>query len=124
MDRQLLAGFIPTHLLMNQLPETVCILHTLAAPALLIPQASSPITPDEFISTYKNVHENTLSPPSGHLIGHCKAVLKDPTLVAVYSNIMSLAFLVGFAPNRWRKISGYNVEKRARKCLVPLTTNN
>jgi hypothetical protein len=79
------------------LPETIRILNTLAQP---LPQSagSANITPEEFVSTYSVASEQTSSSPSGRHIGHYKAILKDPVLVRLHSQMMSIPFQVGFTP--------------------------
>lgn len=105
----LLRGTIPDlpPLLM---PETLRILQTMAreAPAAT---GSSIITAEEFVSTYAAAGEHTSSSPSGRHIGHYKATLEDPLLVRLHSSMMSIPFQMGFAPERWTKVTDIMLEK-------------
>jgi len=93
----LLAGTIPEALPPTTLPETIRVLNTLATP---VPTATGDamVSSDDFRSTYRVAHESTSSSPSGRHIGHYKAVLKDPSLVCMHSQMMSIPFQAGFAP--------------------------
>jgi hypothetical protein len=57
--KTLISGLLPHRVLDHLLPETVRILHTLVTPAPTFMQATTEITPDTFISTYKNIREDT-----------------------------------------------------------------
>lgn len=72
---------------------------------------STVILDKEFIATYREAKESTSSSPSGRHIGHYKAVLKDPSLVALHATIMLIPFQVGFMPNRWKKVTDKMLEK-------------
>jgi len=92
------------------MPETICILQTMAK-QVLATNGKSVVIPDEFISTYAVASEHTSSPPSGRHIGHYKAVLEDPLFVNLHSTMMSIPFQVGFAPERWTKVTDIMLEK-------------
>ncbi len=85
----------------NLLPETLDILSSLGKP---LPMGNhittSSITPEDFISTYKIVKENTSSSPSGRHVGHYKAATTDPLLAELHSSMMSIPYMVGFSPSR------------------------
>jgi hypothetical protein len=106
---ELLRGTLPD-LPDSIMPETICILQTMAkqVPAT---NGKSVVIPDEFISTYAVASEHTSSPPSGRHIGHYKAVLEDPLFVNLHSTMMSIPFQVGFAPERWTKVTDIMLEK-------------
>ena len=108
----LLQGTIPTQVLPHLEPETARILRTLSTPAPLLPQDKQfTVTPAEFIATYKRVNEATSSSPSGRHVGHYKAILHDPTLVELHANMMSIPYQVGFAPERWTRVTDIMLEK-------------
>jgi hypothetical protein len=96
------------------MPETIRVLQTLATP---IPTVEDEviISPDNFRSTYRVAQESTSSSPSGRHISHYKAILKDPTLVQMHSQIMSLPFQVGFAPQCWTRVIDIMLEKEVNK---------
>lgn len=109
-SQDLLRGQLPDPLPPELFPETVRILKTLATP---VPSAaiSSTVSPEEFVNTYRLAHEDTSSSPSGRHVGHYKAVLKDPSLVSLHSQMMSIPFQAGFAPQRWSKVTDIMLEK-------------
>jgi hypothetical protein len=94
------------------LPETMDILNTSGSP-LPIQQNSttSSISPEEFSNTYRIVKETTSSSPSGRHVGHYKAATKDPILTELHSTMMSLPYMVGFSPERWRQVTDIMLEK-------------
>jgi len=106
----LLGGTLPEDLPANTLPETIRILNTLATPVPSV-DGEPIISSDDFRSTYRVAHEGTSSSPSGRHIGHYKAILKDPTLVQMHSQMMSIPFQVGFAPQCWTKVTDIMLEK-------------
>jgi hypothetical protein len=110
--KALLEGTLPATILSDLMPETVRILQTLAIPTEKISNVPGPIiNDDEFISTFKVTNEATSSSPSGHHIGHYRAILKDPLLVSLHTTMMSIPFQVGFAPDRWTRVTDIMLEK-------------
>ena len=109
-SQELLRGTLPPEMPPSLLPETLRVLHSLAQP---VPQlgGSAVLTPAEFKATYSVASEQTSSSPSGRHIGHYKAVLQDPQLVQLHSQMMSIPFQVGFAPDRWTKVTDIMLEK-------------
>ena len=99
----LLQGRIPSTAQMNLLPETIKKLHTIASP-MPATTNSAVITPEEFVKTCSIVHEDTSS-SSGCHIGHYKAALRDCSLVELHATMMSLPFQIGFAPERWERLT-------------------
>ncbi len=106
----LLQGTIPESLPSSTMPEILKVLNTLASP-VSIASGTAVITPDDFRSTYRVANEGTSSFQSGRHIGHYKASLKDPRLVQLYSQMMSIPFQIGFAPQRWTKVTDIMLEK-------------
>jgi hypothetical protein len=106
----LIQGNLPTTPPCYPLPEVERIINTLAKQYPTTP-GTSVLTDEEFISTYKKAFESTTSSPSGHHIGHYKAILKDPTLVTMHTDMMSLPFQAGFAPERWKRVVDIMLEK-------------
>jgi hypothetical protein len=110
--KDLLDGTVPSTVLSSLLSETVWILHALAKPQTSLPGDTQVLFKDvEVIATYKEGRENTSFSPSGHHIGHCKAIIKDATLVSLHTAMMSIPFQAGFAPARWTKVSDIMLEK-------------
>lgn len=109
--KDLLDGTLPSTVLSGLLSETVRILHTLAKPQTSLPWDKVLFTDEEFIATYKEGRENTSSSPSGHHIGHYKAIIKDTTLVSLHTAMMSIPSQAGFAPARLTKVSDIMLEK-------------
>jgi len=101
---------LPQTLPPDLLPETIKILQTLADPTTET-QGTGVISEEEFIQSYRLSQEGTSSSPSGRHIGHYKAALKDPKLVSLHTNMMSIPFQVGFAPDRWTKVADIMIEK-------------
>jgi hypothetical protein len=107
--KALLEGSLPDHMLSSLLPETIRILRTLATPIKqLHHHQDTLITEEEFISTFKISRS-----PSGRHIGHYKAIIKDPVLVSLHTNMMNIPFQVGIAPERWTKVTDIMLEKEA-----------
>ena len=84
--------------------ETQSILEAYQIPARNQYVKEALITPEMFISCYKNADEKTSSSVlSERHIGKYKAVLDSPSLVQMYSRMMNLPFIHGFTFERWRK---------------------
>jgi hypothetical protein len=95
-----------------RLPETLDILNQLSSPLNLTPrEISTSISPEEFVSAYKAIHESTSSSPSGRHVGHYKATSLDPLLSELHATMMSIPYMVGFSPKRWRKVIDIMLEK-------------
>jgi hypothetical protein len=99
-SEDLLRGTLPPNLPDDALPETIRILQTLAQQTPSS-DSSSIISPEEYVASYVVANESTSSSPSGRYIGHYKAILKDPQLVGLHPQMMSIPFQMGFAPERW-----------------------
>jgi hypothetical protein len=71
-------------------------------------------------------NESTSSSPSGRHIDHYKAIIKDLQLVGLHSQMMSIPFQMGFAPERWRRVTYIMLEKEEnnprchRLCILAL----
>jgi hypothetical protein len=106
------------HIREGLLPETNRILQGLATP-LNLPQQDLKVhvTPEEFISTYKVVQEQTSSSPSGRHVGHYKAILDDPQLVSLHAGIL-LARQLGFQLEDNRLVSEMQFGSRPGKQCV------
>lgn len=92
-------------------PETRRIINTLATPYPTLPAQPSMVQPQEFVGTYTASKETTSSSTSGRHIGHYKATLKDPMLVELHFTMMSIPFLVGIVPDRWKTVTDIMLEK-------------
>lgn len=99
----LLGGTLPGRELDGLLPETICILSTLATPCSTL-AGTTDIMPDAFIATYKITPESTSSLPSGCHVGHYKAALSFPDLFTLHASMMSIPFQLGFTPGHWNKV--------------------
>lgn len=95
------------------LSETNDIIRELSKPLAMQPkQNETVISPDQFIATYRAVKEVTLLTPSGQHVGHYyKAATLDPLLTELHSTMMSIPYLAGFSPSRWKKVTDIMLEK-------------
>ena len=48
------------------------------------------ITDDQFIATFKSINAATSSSPSGHHVGHYKAILDHPAIVQMHTTMLSI----------------------------------
>jgi len=94
----LVNGILPPTDETKDLPlETVAILEVLSKTPTKIPfTTKSEITAPDFIGTYKACKESTSSSSLGSQVGHYKAILDDPELVALHASMMSLPHMNGF----------------------------
>jgi len=107
----ILSGTFEVSPSVSLLPETKRILKFLQEPRKPMPDFPTEITSEEFKTTYSIVKERTSSSVSGRHVGHYKAATQDLTISQVHASMMSLPFLVGFSPTRWRKVVDVMLEK-------------
>ena len=101
----LISGQLPPKQVMEQLlPETQALLRYLTIAAATTPNPIQPnITCNQFTSLYTAMAEGTSSSPSGRHIGHYKVATKVEALSQVHSTMMTIPYLAGFSPTRWRE---------------------
>jgi len=109
---QILQGTFTPDPAIRLLPETERIIKYLGVPPTGTKHTFPiSITPEEFKSTYTLVKERTSSSVSGRHVGHYKAATTDDVLSLMHSRMMSLPYIVGFSPIRWRKVVDVMLEK-------------
>ncbi len=111
----LVDGHLPTPDIMQQLlPETQSILKYLAT--FIKQPLGDPIpltiTKDQFKNLYNNIEERTSSSPSGRHLGHYKVAAKSNLLAELHTNMMSIPYMVGISPQRWRQVVDVMLEKK------------
>ena len=84
--------------------ETVQLLEVLQRPVQELYRKEAEITPSQFTSCYKRINEKISSSLSGMHLGHWKAALESPSLVQMYATKMSLPYMHGFNPERWKLV--------------------
>jgi len=112
---RLITGTLPPQEIMQQLlPETQSILKYLAAfPRQLQGDPSSPIIPvEQFCSLYNKLDERISSSPSGRHLGHYKVAAISEHLSILHTNMMSIPYMVGISPQRWRQVIDVMLEKK------------
>jgi hypothetical protein len=112
---QLIEGKLPAPDIMQQLlPETQSILKYLATfPRRDQGDPTSPaITVEQFCNLYHRMDERTSSSPSGRHLGHYKVAAKSELLSNLHTIMMSIPYMVGISPQRWRQIIDVMLEKK------------
>ena len=69
------------------------------------------ISPEDFAAGFKQLSEDLSSSPSGRHLGHCKAILGEPDLCAMYTTIITVPFQHGFTIHRWTSAIQVMIEK-------------
>lgn len=96
---------ISEDILAQMKPETKRILEAYQFPVTSKYTKTMEITSSMFISCYKNINEKTSSSiPSSRHVGKYKAALEYPSLVQMYSRMMTMPYTHGFTFDRWRKV--------------------
>jgi hypothetical protein len=105
----------------NILPETEQVIKELAMPEeikVLVKKIDCEISEEDFLLGIKGWKESTSTSPSGHHLGHYKAIVTDPDLkkqdpekshlherethfVLALVKMLNLPLKYGFAPKRW-----------------------
>lgn len=105
----LINGILPSNI-STLMYETQQVLQTLSNPCPRT-ETDAIITMEAFRDSYKIAKETTSSSPSGRHIGHCKAVIQEPSLSALHAAMMSIPFQTGIVPERWRRVTDIMLEK-------------
>ncbi len=105
----LLNGHLP--LTDRLLPETMQIISTLANPSSVLPSFSANITKEDFSSLYKVIPEASSSSPSGRHVGHYKVASQFDYLSDLHATMMSIPYIAGFSPDRWKTVVDIMLEK-------------
>jgi hypothetical protein len=96
---------------LDLLPETRAILSYLSKSQSFSAQPTAEISKDQFKSVYKCLNITTSSSPSGHHLGHYKVATHHDYMASLHSRMMSIPFMIGFSPMRWRKVVDIMLEK-------------
>ena len=103
--RDLISGKPLSETLKAQLTEaTIQLLEVLRRPPPSKYNKQAMITPAQYVSCYKRLNEKISSSVSGMHLGHWKAALESLSLVQMYATKMSLPYVHGFNPARWRMV--------------------
>ena len=70
------------------------------------------ITPEDFRMTFSTIKETKASSPSRRHYGIYKAMATDPYLCKVGSAMMSIPYMSGYPPTRWRTAIALAVPKK------------
>jgi len=109
----LIKGQLPPPAIMSRLlPETQALLQYLATATRCDSDYPSTISPEQFCSLYKALAEGTSSSPSGRHLGHYKTAIRSDWLSNLHSTMMSIPYLTGFSPTRWRQVVDVMLEKK------------
>ena len=127
--REIVDGtFLDTHgKNLNILPKMEQHIKELAMPEeirALIKKISYEVTEEDFISGFKGWKECMSTSPSGHHLGHYKAMINDPDrrqepeqckqeidMVTLMVNMINIPLKYGFAPQGWCKSITVMIEK-------------
>lgn len=80
-------------------------------PSKQCPKFSSAVTLKAYTYLFNNTKERTASSPSGAHIGHYKVGEIFPEISEILAIMMSLPFVYGFSPTRWRQSVHFIIEK-------------
>jgi len=106
---------------MNLLPEMEQLIAQLAMPKMiknLEEDIPSKVREGDYIDGFKKWTESTSTSPSGHHLGHYKAIVNDPlkatrdlNFVDLYVKAINLPLKYGFVPSRWCNSVTVMIEK-------------
>ena len=102
----------PPHIMSALLPETQALLHYLTTCPRYHPPYSSSISGDQFQSLYRSLDERTSSSPSGRHLGHYRTAAQSDILSSLHASMMSIPYLTGISPSRWRQTIDVMLEKK------------
>jgi hypothetical protein len=113
--KSIIKGILPPPEIMGQLlPETQSILKYLSTLPRITDKETEPtrILTEQFRQLYTKLDERTSSSPSGRHLGHYKVASKMDLLSNLHSNMMSIPYMVGISPQRWRQVIDVMLEKK------------